>query len=671
MDKQVITKEYSGAITVFLALIFVCVCALVLTLVESARVMGLHYHVKVASNSALESLFSEYNNELWDRYRIPSYECRSEDTAKESIVRYMQPYMQAGSWMRMNSAQVQITDMKTLPDGEGQYFEQDVLSYMNYGLAESLFDIEVSGSVDKLWDDLKESRAIREITDDYAEKSAVAIKAEEALDKVAASLSDQQALKARAIDALRRGSGTAFDRIADDMVKEMDRMAGSDNEGSLICEYETASYDLEEQMDAVDEKHADRYGDLSEEGRNIVAGVKADYSGYSSAEKGRRTEVEQIYAVTQDNEVLIDNAKAAADMIEALEEEMAEERAAAAAANSDDPDFDPDPADYYEILYDLWGELADAFDSVDIRTIQSAHGVADKTKKGFLETAKSLLSGEILALVVPEGTQISTTALAVKGDTAQYGRTLPYLTVTEKAIIAEYIGRYFTEFTDERTGAAAYEMEYICAGRSTDRDNLATAVAEVFVIREGLNYLHIMMDSAKRNEARLLAQEIVLGTTGGTLEALVPVIECLIIGVWAGAESVIDCRALLRGNKVALYKNNDQWKTAVSAILQWGESRSLSGSNKGDEDGLVYEQYLKFLVLLLNPRERNSRTMDIIELNICRNDPEFLMSRCIYGMDTEVTVGCTHIFTSLPVISGEVTGLSRNFTIKTGARKEY
>ena len=55
-----------GAITIFLSLIFVCVAALIFGLVESARTAGVNYYLQTAADSALDSVFSEFDNKLWE-----------------------------------------------------------------------------------------------------------------------------------------------------------------------------------------------------------------------------------------------------------------------------------------------------------------------------------------------------------------------------------------------------------------------------------------------------------------------------------------------------------------------------------------------------------------------------------------------------------------------------
>lgn len=60
----------SGQITVFLSLVMLCVCSLVCGLVESARTAGAGWYLKMAADSAMDSVFSGYHRAAWEQYRL-------------------------------------------------------------------------------------------------------------------------------------------------------------------------------------------------------------------------------------------------------------------------------------------------------------------------------------------------------------------------------------------------------------------------------------------------------------------------------------------------------------------------------------------------------------------------------------------------------------------------
>ena len=137
-----------GEITVFLAMILFSVCSLLCVVVESARTAGARCYLRMAVDSSADSLMAQYHRELWDKYRILGLEYDKAETLEKELREFMRPYMEAGNWYPMKADQIRITDMTGLTQGDGRYFEQEILDYMKYGL----LDVD--------WDELDEAGAI-------------------------------------------------------------------------------------------------------------------------------------------------------------------------------------------------------------------------------------------------------------------------------------------------------------------------------------------------------------------------------------------------------------------------------------------------------------------------------------------------------------------------------
>lgn len=87
--------RYRGEITVFLSLTLICVLSLVLGLVESARTAGARLYLRMASDSAVSSVMSYYNRNLWDRYQLLFLEYES-----EAATRRPSPAISISIWNR-------------------------------------------------------------------------------------------------------------------------------------------------------------------------------------------------------------------------------------------------------------------------------------------------------------------------------------------------------------------------------------------------------------------------------------------------------------------------------------------------------------------------------------------------------------------------------------------
>lgn len=83
-----------GEVTVFLAMILVMIMTLLLVMAESARTAGQRLYLRVASNSAMESLMAQYHRSLWNEYRILGLETDSKGLLEEEFKGFLEPYME-------------------------------------------------------------------------------------------------------------------------------------------------------------------------------------------------------------------------------------------------------------------------------------------------------------------------------------------------------------------------------------------------------------------------------------------------------------------------------------------------------------------------------------------------------------------------------------------------
>ena len=211
--------------------------------------------------------------------------------------------------------------------------------------------------------------------------------------------------------------------------------------------------------------------------------------------------------------------------------------------------------------------------------------------------------------------------------------------IDEKLLFNEYILKTFTNaaMKTDQTGTGSigsdagnqgretggrsldYEVEYIIAGKNSDKENLESVLVKLFFIRTALNYASLLRDSARQSEAAALAAviSVLLLMPEGT-----DVIKQLILFAWASGESVVDIRTLLSGRRTALVKNSENWQLPLSGLLTLG-----SGSDQriGEDvpGGISYEEYLRGFLFLNNQDETAMRTLDRAEENI----------KTAYGMD--------------------------------------
>jgi len=633
----------SGSVTVFLALVFTCVSALILALAESARTAGARFYLQNMANSSIDSLFSEYNRALWDSYRLILLESRDDEKTTQELSRFMAPYTENCGWFALTAPTAEIIAQKSITDDGGVWFEKEVMDYMKYGWITLDHTPE---SAEDLWKQTTEANALHDITEAYGLRSKEAIKMEKAIKKIVENLTEQQKLKDKARSELLSGRNSSFQRTSDSLKKKIRDLP------NLITDYDKKADDFGTHLAEVKTEHAEAFEKLEPENREMIEEQIRSFADYTDQNGARRTELD---ALDDNSENTLTNIT--------LVQVMANETADYISDADEDDDIDED---------ELWREVASSWNTIRIPHFGGPYGVRDEEKEGLLASVSDFAGNGFLKLVVPKGKTVSEGKIDTSlfpSMTSVTARTDDGPNLLTRASVDEYAGKFLPNFLDESKRSVAYEMEYIIAGQDTDQKNLTGALLQILAVRQGLNFLHIMRSSTMRSEARELAM-FIAGSTA--LPALALLIECLIITVWALAESLMDLHLLLKGKKIALIKSNDDWMLSLSGLLTLASSGTLSEENeKENKTGIGYESYLKLLLFIKSSEEKNYRIMDMQQMNIQTGEPGFLMKNCIYGMNIEVTCESRHLFTLLGISAGESFSLSPDFSMSAETAKAY
>ena len=207
--------------------------------------------------------------------------------------------------------------------------------------------------------------------------------------------------------------------------------------------------------------------------------------------------------------------------------------------------------------------------------------------------------------------------------------------VTEKYLFMEYLlekcGTYFRE---KENSVLKYQVEYLLEGNVGDIENLEEVIEDILHIREGINFLYLISDEGKTAEADTLAW--VVSTLLFSPE-IKEAVKATILFAWSYAESVKDIRILLEGHKLPLLKSDSTWNTPLSQLLMF---TSCLHQYEILQEGVTYEDYLKFFLSLRSEKELISRFMDICEMDIreTKGNEYFRMDGCIQAVKAKANV---------------------------------
>lgn len=609
--------QKSGQITVFLSLALLCIFSLMCGLIESARMAGARCYLKLAADSAMDSVFSEYHREAWDQYRLFLLEAKDEKEIKDSWNQFMEPYMDSSGWYGMAMESAEVSDQVSITDDGGSHLDKEILDYMKYGIIKDMPDAD--GAADLL-KNLKEASSVESLSQSYSGHTKEAVRLERALEDINDCLRAQKDYWETAQRQLGNYNGSGFRESAQKLKREMDRIP------SLVTTYGKRADQLKKNLDETKRKNEALSKNISPEMQKAMAEEANSYETYVNQDGPRRNQVEALPEHMDIQKTVIQQAMERAEEVEDTIDNW---------VYDDEEDSGPD-------LSELWGSVEDIWNRIQISVLSYSNGVKDPEKQRILEQIEGFAEQGLLNLVLPEGSQVSkgmvnSDSFPSASMSALEGASINLL---ERLVFEEYCSRFLTNFCSEEEKEFKYELEYLISGKTNDEDNLKRVVTELVAIREGMNLIHILSDSEKRQEANALAS-VITGVTG--LAPLTGVIAFFIMTVWALGEAIVDIKMLLEGKKTAFIKSRETWNLTLSSLLELGKTGKSSGGKAGDK-GIDYTGYLKLLMFLSDQKVQNYRLMDMIQWNLCKSQGDFRMENCVYQAEIKGNVKAKHLF---------------------------
>ena len=648
-------RTADGQITVFFSLIMMCMFAFFCVLLESARTAGARWYLQTAASSAMDSVFSQYHRKLWDTYRVLFAEYDTPEDVTDAFGGFILPYLEMENWYPIQYTGAQAEEIIRATEGQGVYFEKEVLDYMKFGIWHMDFDAD---TVQGLWNSAKEAASVKNMAESYRGHAREALKLEKSLEAISENLEEQQKLKNSGMSALNSYDGSDFRRAAEKMIRKLEQIPG------LVRSYRRKADDLAKGMEISRAKYEKESGDCGEEIQGLLEEEIQQYESYVNADGERRQEIEALEPWSKQMIVelnhLIEESYEVEEIIDEWEDDEEE--------GGEGPDLDA-----------LWSPVEHGFGSLSIQKLSFVHGVKDKEKEGWLEQVSSMYQDGFLKLVVPEGKEISNRASEleeVPSHRDMKPETVRTVNFLDHLLIDEYCGMHFKNFLEEEEQqeagqqetetVLAYEMEYFLGGKESDRENLSDAVHRLLAVREGMNLVHILTDPQKRAEARGLAMTI---TGVGALTPLLMITTFFVMSVWALGESLMDVRGLLAGKKIPLLKAKTDWQLELEQLLSMGKEHVV-GTGECDT-GLSYLSWLKILLFMSNIVLQEFRMMDLIQMNLRQGQDSFRMRRCVYQIRIQGDFYGKHVFFSPGFVGNLTVGSHLVYPMTVTAERRY
>lgn len=651
-----------GSITVFFSIIFTVVLALVCTVLESARMYAAGVYAKSLTNMALESQFAGYARQVFDDYGILllwEKESFKEELQKYIDVNYQMPDINTTSlgfdMLQLQLHSIDFSTVKYITDNGGDEFVRQILTYekleMAGNMAEQLisyYQTYCNKEVQKITDSdaVSDYEKINEGTETLQTKmkdfqeSVVKIK-EEKLQE------DYEKFKKNieTIDTSSQGSQLTQKNLRR-LIKYFKRL---EKVLSSLHEEVQKALAISEEYEEISRQIVRKYG---EKEANSVE--KDDI-------KENRIVLKKMYeGIEKVNTELIPSGIEGMQVGNIKEKEVLKR-------------------EYLEPLNGEMKKIIAQKNKLHERVVTEEQ----KKGKGIWKAAKNLLDTGILELVMPVDYEVSTAMIDKEGlpsNDCEEGKENPLNNLLNKAIFIQYTDNQFGNGVQaKKEDCLQYEMEYVIAGKESDKENLSDTVMQLVAMRQIFNTIYLFSDTEKMTMCTSAAAG---AATAIGLPIITPVIKIILIQAWALAESIIDVRDLLKGESVSLIKQKKDWKTSLTnlaeTLAETGTSKTLTDSKEKTESEqsgnqiFTYETYLKILLMTKSEQELIYRVMDLIQQNVNKKyNGAFQMNQCVTMAQVDIKYGTNSLFTSIGFVQKIMNTKEEGYKIQVNAQYKY
>lgn len=619
-------RKVKGSITVFMSLILILLLAILCTTLESARVFGVRSIIATSCDVAGFSLFSQYNNKLLEDYELFLLEDTSDFTSQlqDYISYYENPYkglngIYGNNYYPFKAEQVDIKSLNYIMDHHAIGLEEEISDIMkDVKASEVLSQVSSSLGVAKNFD------KISNYMNQWMEKSKDIVNvynmATDAYKKYQSTKKKYEELKER-INAAKNN------------IKEYHKALDGNNE-TLMDAYQSQLQvsvsnilnKKQEMIEGIEDANIDAnlYIKKAKELNHSLAGIEVDdevkvegADEFLSDTNEEQKQMQKVSLNAAKNKNILNN-------LNVINANMSVED--------------------LETTLGSWEEQLKEYQELELP--EETQTSSDMKKFDLLDTVKQVMSDGALGLVVEDVNKLSERTFTMEDFPSKESLNSKESIIdkTKNAVLLnEYLLDYMPNYTTKDIESERYDLEYILAGKKSDKENLSAVAQRLILLRQAMNYMYLVTDTEKKMVAREMAMTV-LGAASATVVA-VPVVTTLILMAWSYAEAVSDVKALLSGKKIPLMKTKESWnlslETATAGKEAWGEASE-------NQKGLDYKGYSRILLYLQAKDIKLYRSLDMMQVHACEENPDFRIKNCIYRLEATAKVRIVPMFLSVP-----------------------
>lgn len=646
-----------GSVTIFTALIFLLIAAVITTSVQSVRIQAAKVMVGTSLSMALDSVFARYNRPLFDEWGVLLLDgrCGTEKLSEAGLAKEVNGYLEGNldvtdglmfsggnDLYGIHLQGIELPEMHRATDDCGMLWMESIVEYERYekviNLIASFMDIETAKENTFEWAqtgqkvyecmntmhkiDLKAKQLVQYIdgvvipTDGEVILSRLDISLDcmkaflpgferTRLGVMESTLQDRLYLRIRqesrdpmelceeAMDACLKGNDAAAKVALQSLRMSIEKML-------RVCR---GALQL---LDGIDEEStllltsSGELASLIQENEDAFGSEFTEEMTESIVEMGNYKEIlaQDIMDVDLVRTVLLRNRDYLEQMLQCIQ-------AYSSLGKNERPG--------------CLEQLKNMVNQYTCEAIEIQYGNIIKMQKlnfKWLQTLLKYPEEGVFQIALPEDTEVSAREFGLQNRASMQVNLEGEVVLSDEAkaelpwkrvVYDEYVMDHFQNFRSETNGANLnYEVEYVLFGNTSDRKNLVETVNAIAGIRILPCLAYISTSDEKKSIAEEYATMMMEWTEN---EALIRVMKYVLLYLWAEREAASDCKILLSGGKVPLTKDDDRWQTGIESVV----SLHVEPDVEANDYGQKYEDYLRALLLVERDPHRSAYTMDLIE----------------------------------------------------------
>lgn len=690
-----------GSISIYFTLCIVLIISIILSVTELARYNTQRLNLQIATDASIDSMLSLYHRKLCEYYNVYGVEYRNDELLNKEYFAFLCPFFadenngrKIANWYNAYICEEKI-NLKHKDLVDETYFEQEILEYMKYALIGKSIDYfgkeinivkvedvqNLLNEAKEVFNETKKTEIYSELYDRYFDFT-IEIKSLETCEKtILTNIKDAN----NEMDALSKISTSGSLNNLKDVEKKIKKLKGDIS--TLITNLNKLSNKADE-FERTIEKKRELYLEDKNSGKysfdvdieDFVESEFNEFESYVLPGSHMRNEIDkgknEVEAIAYGFDTIVNNIDEYILDLDDIESEIKDAKKAKGDEydpdlihdlNEEKKDIEEDVSEYLKDVKESFKDIM--FSDLDFDISKNDHTNEENLLYKLIDFKNSVL----LDYVFTNEKIAEFSNETIRFLNHNISTNTPYISL-DKILLNEYALDKFNYYGKKERGEITksnsenYEVERIIAGRNTDKENISGTITNIFLIRCAMNMLYIFKNQSMRQEVRAFSYAIF----GGFSRLLAEAMFLVCITAWGSAQSIIDLKRLVNGQKVNFMHNTSSWSVDIQDILSIAKGNMIN-VDVGDDDAIAitYKDYLRLLLLNINQSMVNSRMAEIMEKNICDEEENFDFEKLIAAIDVDNEFVSTHYFTNFIFVKAKDVILKDEYTIKTNGYKSF